>query len=516
LVQSQIKRHLATINNHIDDLKEMGNIGLSLTASLDLDHVLTAIVETAVKVTGAEEGSLLILDEVSGELFMRAARNFQDEFVRTFRLPVNDTLAGEVIRTGSPVVISKDTLQKIKTTYLVRNLMYVPLQVRGKVIGVLGVDNRIKGLEFTKQHLTLVSTLADYAAVAIENANLYSNTEVERYKLDAILTQIEDGVIVVGEDKHIILINRAARMMFKLVDEDVYGKPIQEILHQDTILDLFLDDQIEAPYRCEIALADGYILNTHLVNIPGVGLAVTMQDITYFKELDQIKTDFVNTISHDLRSPLTAILGYVELITRVGEVNEQQLEFINRVQKSVRNISELVNALLELGRIEAGFDTEKEFISLGVIVEYSIDSFKSRIDAKNQMLTVEISENLPEVFGNPIHLRQIADNLIGNAVRYTPNGGRITIQITTERDQIIFQVADSGLGIPLTDQAYIFDKFYRARNVPEDIVGSGLGLAIVKSIVENHQGRVWVESAPEVGSCFTVVLPIHQENNLPA
>lgn len=515
-MRSQTQRHLASTNDYIDELKEMANIGLSLTSSLDLDHVLTTIVDAAVKITGAEEGSLLILDEQSGELFMRAARNFQDEFVRTFRLPVNDTLAGDVIQTGNPVIINEDTPQKIKTTYLVRTLMYVPLKVHGKVIGVLGVDNREKGVDFGEQHLSLVSTLADYAAVAIENANLYRNTEIERQKLDAILTQIEDGVIVVGEDKRIILINRMARTMLDLLEENVYGKPVQEVFEQDALLDLLLDDRVETPFRKEITLDGGYVLNTHLVRIPGVGSALTMQDITYFKELDRIKTEFVNTISHDLRSPLTAILGYIELITRVGEVNEQQSEFINRVQNSVRNISELINALLELGRIESGFDTEKEFTPLDKIVNFAVDSFKNQLEERSQTITVEVSENLPDVFGNPVHLRQVAENLIGNAVRYTPLGGQITVRITQERDQVIFQVIDTGLGIPRADQPYIFDKFYRASNIPEDVIGSGLGLAIVKSIVESHEGRVWVDSTPGEGSSFTVVLPLHRDRQLPA
>jgi two-component system NtrC family sensor kinase len=241
-----------------------------------------------------------------------------------------------------------------------------------------------------------------------------------------------------------------------------------------------------------------------------------MQDITYFKELDRIKTEFVNTISHDLRSPLTAILGYVELITRVGEVNEQQSEFINRVQVSVRNISELINALLELGRIESGFDTEKELVPLGEIVNFAVDNIKNQLEAREQTITVEIPDNLPGVFGNPVHLRQVADNLIGNAVRYTPFGGRITVRIMKERDQVIFQVIDTGLGIPRADQAYIFDKFYRASNIPEDVIGSGLGLAIVKSIVENHEGRVWVDSTPGEGSSFTVVLPINRDMEISA
>jgi len=490
------------------EIKELGNIGRSVTASLDLDHVLTVIVDSAVKLTNAEEGSLLILDEESGELQMRAARNFQDDFVRTFRLPVRNTLAGEVIRRGTPIMINEDTPQKIKTMYLVRALMYVPLKIQGRVIGVLGVDNQESGKSFTEEHLTLVSTLADYAVTAIENARLYRNTEVERYKLDSILKQIEDGVIVVDTDYRIVLVNRTAKNFFNLEAAEVIGKPLEEVFQHEGLVSIFTTTHDELPFRIEIELEDGYILNIQLVDIPNVGLAATMQDISYFRELDRIKTDFVNTVSHDLRSPLTAILGYVELIGRVGEVNEQQRAFIKRVQFSVRYITDLINDLLELGRIEAGFDTRREYVPLRTILEYAVENVINQISDYEHKIILEISDDVPDAFGDPIRLQQVADNLLNNAIRYSPNGGQITVRLKHEGEQIILQVEDSGLGIPYMDQTYIFDRFYRGGNVPENVTGSGLGLAIVKSIVESHQGRVWVESTPGKGSCFTVVLPI--------
>jgi two-component system phosphate regulon sensor histidine kinase PhoR len=507
-IQTQIKQNTEAFQSRIEELEALVDIGHLATASLDLDQVLTTIVDTAVTLTGAEEGSLLILDEESGELLMRASRNFQDDFVRMFHLPVNDTLAGEVIRKGIPVMINEDTPQKIKTAYLVRTLLYVPLVVSGKVIGVLGVDNRESDQNFNQRHLTLLSTLAAYSASAIENARLYSETEVERKKLDSILTQIEDGVIVIGNDNRVVLVNPTAQVWFDLVDKDFLQKSVDEVFQHEALLEIFRGGHDEMPYRSEITLDDGYVFDVHLVKIPEVGVAVTIQDITYFKELDRIKTEFVNTVSHDLRSPLTAILGYVELISRVGEVNDQQREFINRVQISVRNISELINNLLELGRIEAGFDSKKEYFPLDVIVQFAVDGIENKVKEKNLKLEVDISDNLPDVFDNPARFRQVVDNLLGNAVRYTQEGGRIEIRLASQRDQIIIQVEDTGLGIPLQDQPHIFDKFFRASNVPIETTGSGLGLAIVKSIVENHKGRVWVTSTPGSGSCFTVVLPV--------
>ena len=501
------------LRRRLDVLETLQQIGQSVSSSLDLDEVLTKVVETAVSMTHAEEGSLLILDEDSGELYMRAARNFQDEFVRTFRLPIDDTLAGEVIRTGRAVVLDDDTPQKIKTAYLVRALMYVPLKTHGRVIGVLGVDNRTSAQPFHEEHLTVMSALADYAAIAIENARLFHSTDIERQKLEAILTGIGDGVIVVDESRRVILVNPVVREAFNIPAEaHITGQRVDQVFQHEQLLELFTDLPPTFPYHCELTLDDGRVMSTQLVKIPAIGLALTLQDITPLKELDRIKSDFVHTVSHDLRSPLTAILGYVELLNRVGPLNEQQNEFVERIQVSVRNITTLINDLLELGRIESGFDARKEFVPLPVIVQYSLDSLEGSIMEKEHRVVLDLPADTHKVFGDPTRLRQMVDNLLSNAIRYTPRGGEIRVTLKSEVDQVIFQVQDTGPGIPPADQPYIFDKFYRASNIDPDIPGSGLGLAIVKSIVENHQGRVWVDSVPGEGSTFTVVLPVADDS----
>ena len=508
--QLEAHRNTRSLRLRLDSLEALQRVGRAVTASLDLDNVLTTVVDAAVELSGAEEGSLLLLDEASGDLYMRAARNFQEDFVRTFRLPIRDTLAGQVLRTGEPITFNEKTPQKIKTSYLVHTLIYMPLKVQGRVIGVLGVDNRQSGHPFTEDHITLITALAGFAAIAIENARLFTNSEVERNKLETILTQVEDGVVVVGLDGQIILVNRTARSAFNLQDIILEGKPAKEIFQHPDMLDIFENNMTNAS-RAEINLDDGRVMNAQITPIPEVGLAVTMQDITHLKELDRIKTDFVSTVSHDLRSPLTAILGYVELIDRAGPTTEQQKEFIRRVQFSVNNITTLINDLLDLGRIEAGFDTRKEIVPLPVIINYAVEGLKNRYIEKSQFLTMDIPRDLPSVLGNPVRLRQMIGNLLSNSIKFTPNDGKIAIRARSEAGQLIIQIIDNGPGILPADQPYIFDKFYRGSNIPMDSPGTGLGLAIVKSIVEDHQGRIWLTSTPGQGSVFTVVLPIAEQ-----
>lgn len=331
-------------------------------------------------------------------------------------------------------------------------------------------------------------------------------SETEKKRLESIFANIEDGVIVLDDEKNILLINRVARSAFDLDHEDPSGKSIDNVISHTDLHDLLTKSEDSAVKYYELNFDDGRVFNAQYTPIPHIGSAITMQDITYLKRLDQMKNDFVHTVSHDLRSPLTAVLGYAELVERVGPLTEQQQEFVRRIQGSVQSITTLINDLLDLGRLEAGFDTRRESVQVESILQYSLGLFDSLIQKKNLHLKQEVASGLPALRANPIRIRQMIDNLIGNAIKYTPEGGEIYIQLRAQDHQIIFEVADTGPGIPRKEQSRIFEKFYRASNVATT-KGTGLGLAIVKSIVDSYYGRVWVESALDHGSSFFVVLP---------
>ncbi len=334
----------------------------------------------------------------------------------------------------------------------------------------------------------------------------------ELQKFDTILNHIDDGVVILDEMMNILLINPAARRAFGIwKDEDLTGKPVLEVFTHPELRALVTGGIGKALPHHEINFEDGRALSAQYTLIPKVGAAITMQDITYLKQIDRLKSEFVSTVSHDLRSPLTAIMGYVDLLERVGTVNDQQREFVRRVQVSVQSITSLVNDLLELGRIEAGLDDQKEMVPVEGIIRYSLENFSGQIVEKRLDVVTELPENVLSLRGNPIRLRQLLDNLVGNAIKYTPEGGKVRVEAELQNDQVILRVEDSGPGIPPADQPHIFEKFYRASNVPQGVGGSGLGLAIVKSIVDSHHGRIWVESVLGQGSTFTVVLPVGEE-----
>lgn len=509
-VRREVRRSTASLEERVNEMDVLVKLSRTITASLNLDKVLASIVTSAVEMTGSEEGHLLLLDETTNDLYMRAGLNYEENFARTFRLPVKDTLAGQVMETGQLISFCQDAPNKIKTSYLVYSLIYVPLRTNERTIGVLGVDNRHAKRPFTMHHEQLMKVLADFAAIAIQNAQLYDESQRERFKFETVITNIQDGIILVDAKNQILLINPAARKVFGLGFADLTGVTILEAITNNEFESLFASI-VDNPLKFhEIAFEDGRVFNTQYTPIPSIGAVITLEDITHLKMLDRLKSDFIHTISHDLRSPLTAIMGYVELLDRVGPLNDQQREFVRHVQNSAQNITALVNDLLDLGRIEAGFDTRKDEVLLETILRYTLDNLGRQIEDKRQELILNIAPSLPVLRGNPIRLRQMMDNLLVNAIKYTPVDGRIKVSLHSEADQIIFEVADTGIGIPPSDQLHIFEKFYRADNAPKNTPGTGLGLAIVKSIVENHAGRIWVESVVGMGTKFVVVLPTFQ------
>jgi signal transduction histidine kinase/DNA-binding response OmpR family regulator len=483
-------------------------IGKSINSLLDLEMVLSRVVEAAVYLSRTEEGILMLIDPDSGELYVRAAKNLEDG-LQSMRLPVKDSLAGHVIGTGKPMLVAGEGMQQIKTRYLVRSLLYVPLKIKDDVIGVLGVHNRFTDRDISREDVGIITALADYAAIGIANARLFEASENERARLNRIFQQVEDAILAVDDDDLVVLCNPAARQFLdqRTEDHDSIGRPLEEVTSNRSLLELMESARQDEMMQGEVQLYDDRTFNAHVIKVGGIGSVVVMQDITHLKERDRVKSELLEMVSHQVRSPLTAILSYIELLIRTGNLSPQQMEFAEQVKHNVKLITETIGDLLDLGKIEAGLDRQREPVSLGHAVYYTVDALQNRIDAKNQHLEVIVGDELPAVLGNPVRLRQVFINLVDNAIKYTPEGGQIEVSVHEEGGHAVVRVADDGIGIPLDDQPHIFDKFYRASGVSSEYEGTGLGLSIVKSIVEMHGGRIWVESRPGEGTAFIVMLP---------
>jgi signal transduction histidine kinase len=247
-----------------------------------------------------------------------------------------------------------------------------------------------------------------------------------------------------------------------------------------------------------------------VANEQHVGRVCILRDITHFRELDTLKSDFVSTVSHDLRSPLTLIRGYSTMLQMVGELNDQQRGYLNKIMIGVDNMSRLVNNLLDLGRIEAGVGLQLEKKPVDEIVKNVTGLLQLQANQKQIQLNTEIpDQELPFIEADQALLQQALFNLVDNAIKYTDAGGKVVVSVNISKTHVEYAVSDNGIGIAPADQQRLFEKFYRgSRKGLKPERGSGLGLVIVKSIVERHGGVISVKSQLGRGSTFTFVVPL--------
>jgi PAS domain S-box-containing protein len=486
-----------------------------LASSLEPRRVLNGILERAIHAAQARWGSILLLDEQGrpGESFLSREAGPGQPVQHTSQI-LRQGFAGWVVLNRRGDIIF-DTTQDPRWLSFpedeepARSAVAVPFLRRERVLGVMVLTHTFP-FQFSEAHLALLQELAQQAAICLENADLYVAAEGERHKLAAILDGTTDAVIVVDPAERILLLNQAAERAFGIPSETALGQTLSaEVAHPalQTLLAQALDRN-EA-VTGELTTADERVRYCNISPIPGVGWVAIMQDITYLKELDRLKSEFVASVSHDLRSPLTAVRGYADLVPLIGPVTEDQGEALQHIAKAVTRMNELIGGLLDLAKIEAGIDMAMSPCRLEEIVTGAMDSLKDNAGLKGLLLHAEIEEGLPEVLANAGRLRQVVCNLVDNAIKYTSAGGSIRVHLGRHDQEVVFSVTDTGPGIAPQDQQQLFQKFYRVpTTATDDIPGTGLGLALVRSIVEQHRGHVWVRSALGQGSTFAFALPI--------
>jgi signal transduction histidine kinase len=390
-----------------------------------------------------------------------------------------------------------------------RSAMAVPLLRRDLIIGILTLTHPEPN-RFRERHVELLEAIAAQAASAIENAALYTRVNSERAMLQAIIAGVEDVILVTDLEGRLVLANPAARRSLG-IDPTATGQAILATLGDPALLAFCAAPAGDAAGR-RVKLQDGRVFDCGFVSVPGVGRVLGMHDVTTFDRLNALKSEFVSHVAHDLKSPLATMYGYAWLINDAGGLNDEEREFAQQIMRSIDRMRALIDNLLDIGRIEMGLEAEFEPVDLGAVARRALEQGQAPAQAKQVQLLEAIADGLPRVQGAPIRLEQAVANLIGNAIKFTPAGGAVTVSVAAEGGQVAVRVSDTGPGIPPAQQAKLFQKFSRlGRDETRVQEGHGLGLAIVKSIVEAHGGRAWVESQPGQGSTFGFSLPVINE-----
>jgi len=503
----------------LDELGLLLRVSQGVANSLNLDDALPPILQGALNATGAAGVRVVLVPHEETQTpnfdFPPMHQAFAAGPAGPLMAPLDRGIL-QLTRDEGRVVIenlarARAVLDVTSLTGKLHALMALPLRQEQTYYGALwlGYDNPHT---FNEAEINFLTTLAGQAAVSVANARLFQAAHQGRERLAAILASTPDAVIVTDRNERVLLLNPAAEVAFGLVGRSVTGRPVAEVLPNEELVRL-LKDNSPAGSTSEFEIPTGrtlYASASTILSADGsnLGRVCVLRDVTHFKELDLMKSEFVATVSHDLRAPLTFMRGYATMLPMVGSLNDKQREFGDKIITGIEQMTTLIDNLLDLGRIEAGVGLSREVCRLDEILYGIVDTLKPHAVNKGLNLTVEAPKDLPSLSGDPTLLRQAVANLVDNAIKYTPPGGQVRLHVSATSAKLLLAVSDTGLGIAPADQTHLFEKFFRVKQRgSSQVKGSGLGLAIVKSIVERHGGRVWVDSKLGKGSTFYLEIP---------
>ncbi|HOT90010.1 MAG TPA: ATP-binding protein [Anaerolineae bacterium] len=507
------------------------SIAQAMVSRLNVRAVLRLILQAAVDMLQGQSGLIALHNEGAPFTFW-ASYGLPPALVDAFQPLVEDVPIVEKVEDFTIPDLS-DKLAQIaeETGLLLRQVVALPMFVEQDFLGVLFIF-RSHSLSFSQDDYQILKSFADYAAIAVNNAQLYEAAVTERGRLDALLESSADGIMVLRPDLSIERLNRALASLTGWSAQEAAGRQHDEVIvwaRQSS--DVTLSQAIAQGWPTresrtlyvegEMRRRNGSVVSVGITYAPllarngrMINIISTVRDITRFREADVLKDTFISVVSHELKTPVSIIKGYAETLRRPEARRNPALveEMLTSITEEADRLARLVDDLLDASRLQAGGlpfrdveDVDLRFIARRVIERYGPQSPK-------HTLILDFAEGpsgeFPTIRGDPQRLEQVLDNLVSNAIKYSPRGGEVRIKGEATPVEVILSVSDQGVGIPLEDQERIFDRFYRVEN-PETraVSGTGLGLYLTRAIVRAHGGRCWVDSIPGQGATFYIALP---------
>jgi two-component system, NtrC family, sensor histidine kinase KinB len=515
------------------EAEELARVARTLTEDLDVGQVADRVVQPILGLF-AVQSAVLWLREPDGSLVAVGISGRAREGFRVGdKLPAGTSMAGRAVREGRPVwtsdllaepglVVPDEQRVRLRRTGD-RAVLCVPVAVNARTIGVLSLGDG-STREFTREEVVLLQAFADQAAIALQNASLYAESQTQRIQLTQILESTSDGVLFVGPDGHVQAANHHAADLLGCSGMSMVGSDLGSVLRRecsaastDKLLMACAGGLGVTPAEGASGDLDapslGRILHwearaTRDAAGRPTGLTITLHDVTQEREIAQMKSDFVSFATHQLRTPLSGIKWMLELAMQETDVPEAATSYMKDALGASQRLIQLVNDLLDISRLESGrMKASPQLVDLVELTRTVLDDLKRQMDEKGHGLSMETSGIL-EVFADPQLLRQVVLNLASNAIKYSPSGGDISVSLTRERDVVRWRIQDTGIGIPKESQRHLFEKFYRADNVASlETDGTGLGLYLVRLIVEQIGGHVGCESEEGHGATFYFTVP---------
>jgi PAS domain S-box-containing protein len=399
----------------------------------------------------------------------------------------------------------------------------VPFFIEGKLRGVMTLEHYLPN-QFDQSALRIAEATAIQAGASLRNAELFDRVQAQQHQLEGVLNSISDALFVVDENWNIRLMNPAARALVGEAAVEAVGKPLNAASSNPTIALLtakLIEVYAAAPeqesaitfdLRDDKLFRDFSVTTRRLVgDTPeDSGYVVVLHDVTTLKDLTRLKTHMIQMASHDLKNPLGVLIGYLDLMQYDIRANVMpDPTYIDHMHKTITRMETLIASLLDAQRAEREGGMQRVAIDPHELVDAVIDDNEAAAKQRDHALSREVQSALRPLRGDFTQLRQAMNNLVGNAIKYTPDGGTIVVQVRTEDDRFYFSVMDTGYGIPLDQQDSIFQPYFRAKqSATEHIAGTGVGLSLVKEVIERHGGQVGFISTEGRGSTFYFWLPL--------
>lgn len=498
----------------------------AMTSRLDLKSVLRLILRASAELLAGEIGLIVLKED---EAFRIMASYGMDPEL----LPYFEPFLAEIYFLGDQGLSLPHLEMRLKVVSLatgipLRQVVALPLVTEEELVGVIYVF-RTTGLAFSEDERQILAGFADQAAIAVRNARLYQEVLTEKQRLKAIIEHSADGIMILNDKGQIEVFNRAMSRITGIRPEKALGKYCWDVLRlkdsrgkdlcqkecpflkaEDSNLPSYLEGEIYREDGKRVAVGITY---ARLTDKEGrvTNVIASVRDITNIKEAEELKSTLISAISHELKTPVAIIKGYANTLRREDAHWDEKTikESLAIIEEESDRLSRMIDNILEASRIQAGaLKLEMGDVLIPKIADKVVDYYRRQSPKHN--FEVAFPPDFPVILADEERIREVLENLVNNAVKYSPEGGTIWVGGWVDQDKVYVYVVDQGIGIPEEERGKIFERFYRADSpLKKKTRGVGLGLYITKAIVEAHGGKIWVESELGKGSKFIFWLPKH-------
>lgn len=512
-----------SVTNKLRQQELLLQISNAMTAQLDVNALLTLIIHAAVDLLAGNAG-LIALRDGAGRLQINAAAHIPTSQWSAFSSLIEQYQNADYA--ASPADL--DSIRALLDMPL-RHVSALPMTYHGTPIGVILVFRSALNVAFSEEEQHSLLAFANQAAVAVTNARLFQSLFREKQHLTAIIEQSIDGVMILDGLWRITTFNNAMEQLTGWSREEAAGRPCAEVIGIEISTGESLcrvDCPLQRPMTGNFIQVEGWITardgrrrfiqSSYTIQRDTqnhfVGAIVNIRDITQQKLEFEMQNTFISVVSHELKTPVSIIRGYAEMLARtdVAWTSQQVQESLQIIVDEADRLTREINSLLNVSRVQLNtIPREVNAWPIKPLIEHICQRLAAQAAVQHIQFDIRITDDLPDVYADRENIRVVCENLITNAIKYSPNGGVVRISARPDNGMAIVSVSDQGVGIAPEEQSRIFDRFYRVDNrVSRETQGFGLGLYLAKAIIESHHGHIWVDSKSGKGSRFYFSIPL--------